>query len=82
MRRTPDAVFGKGLLRKYEQIYEAGTADAGFGPQHYFAMEFFAVPLSETTGDPRIMQFALKAFSRGTNWPSSSCIGAVLSGAE
>src|SRR5215831_8724338 len=22
------------------QIYEAGTADAGFGPQHYFAMEF------------------------------------------
>src|SRR5207244_4941165 len=22
------------------QIYEAGTADAGFGPQPYFAMEF------------------------------------------
>ena len=24
------------------QIYEAGTADSGFGPQPYFAMEFIA----------------------------------------
>ena len=44
-----------GLLRRFEQeaealgrlqhpgiaqIYEAGTADTGFGPQPYFAMEF------------------------------------------
>ena len=46
---------GQGLLRRFEresqalgrlqhpgiaQIYEAGTADTGFGPQPYFAMEF------------------------------------------
>ncbi len=46
---------GPELLRRFEresevlarlhhpgiaQIYEAGTADAGFGPQPYFAMEF------------------------------------------
>src|SRR6185295_13343424 len=30
------------------QIYEAGTADAGLGPQPYFAMEYIAgAPLTE-----------------------------------
>src|SRR5271170_5208106 len=36
------------------QIYEAGTADSGFGPQPYFAMEFIAgqslIEFAETSG--------------------------------
>ena len=52
------------------QIYEAGTADSGFGPQLYFAMEFIegrnAVDTPEACLDAFLENYTFSRISRRT----------------
>jgi hypothetical protein len=47
------------------QIYEAGTADTGFGPQPYFAMEFIRTPGNGWSSSPRSARRCITPISAG-----------------